>query len=98
MGTLTKRGLVVKISQETLAEGGSVELRNFGTLEVKLANPRVGRNPSQPGSRYVIPARAIVKFMPGAVLRRKVDKLTAAMVRGNSGAKQAATMRLCTDR
>ena len=68
MGTLTKRELVVKISNETgmvqhqvfdvvqktldsitdaLAQGDTVELRNFGVLEVKLTKPRVGRNPNQ---------------------------------------------------
>ena len=86
MGTLTKRELVVQISNETglvqhqvfdviqrtldhitdaLAQGDSVELRNFGVLEVRLTKPRVGRNPNQPGSSFVIPARATVKFKEG---------------------------------
>ena len=30
---------------EILAKGGKVELRNFGMFEVKIAKPRVGRNP-----------------------------------------------------
>ena len=97
MGTLTKRELVVKISNETglvqhqvfdvvqrtldhitdaLAQGDTVELRNFGILEVKLTKPRVGRNPNQPGSSFVIPPRATVKFKAGKVMRQRVEKLS----------------------
>lgn len=102
MGTLTKRELVVKISNETglvqhqvfdvvqktldhitdaLAEGNTVELRNFGVLEVKLTKPRVGRNPNQPGSSFIIPARATVKFKSGKVMQQKVSKLSAVLKR-----------------
>ena len=102
MGTLTKRELVVKISNETglvqhqvfevvqrtldhitdaLAQGDTVELRNFGILEVKLTKPRVGRNPNQPGSSFVIPARATVKFKSGKIMRQKVAKLSATLKR-----------------
>jgi nucleoid DNA-binding protein len=102
MGTLTKRELVVKISNETglvqhqvfdvvqktldhitdaLAHGDTVELRNFGILEVKLTKPRVGRNPNQPGSSFVIPARATVKFKSGKIMRQKVAKLSATLKR-----------------
>lgn len=102
MGTLTKRDLVVQISNETglvqhqvfevvqktldhitdaLAKGDTVELRNFGVLEVRLTKPRVGRNPNKPGSSYPIPARATVKFKSGKIMRQKVAKLSAAMKR-----------------
>ena len=106
MGTLTKRDLVVKISNETwqvqhhvfevvqktldhitdaLAEGDNVELRNFGVLEVKLTKPRVGRNPNKPGSSFVIPARATVKFKAGKIMRQKVSKLSAVLKREAGG-------------
>ena len=102
MGTLTKRELVVKISNETglvqhqvfdvvqrtldhitdaLAQGDTVELRNFGVLEVRLTKPRVGRNPNQPGSSFVIPPRATVKFKSGKIMRQKVAKLSAELKR-----------------
>ena len=102
MGTLTKRDLVVKISNETgqvqnqvfqvvqktldhiidaLAQGDTVELRNFGVLEVRLTKPRVGRNPNEPGSSYPIPARATVKFKSGKIMRPRVAQLSAAMKR-----------------
>ncbi len=105
MPTLTKRDLVVKISNETglvqhqvldvvqktldyitdaLASGDVVELRNFGILEVKLTKQRVGRNPNVPGSQFIIPARATVKFKSGKIMRQRVEKLSAVMKRGKA--------------
>lgn len=102
MGTLTKRELVVTISNETglvqhqvfdvvqktldhltdaLAKGDNVELRNFGVFEVRLTKARVGRNPNKPGSSFVIPPRATVKFKSGKIMRQKVSKLSAEMKR-----------------
>lgn len=102
MATLTKRELVVTISNETglvqhqvfdvvqrtldhitdaLAKGNNVEIRNFGVFEVRLTKARVGRNPNQPGSSFVIPPRATVKFKSGKIMRQKVSKLSAEMKR-----------------
>lgn len=102
MPSLTKRDLVVQISNETgmvqhqvlevvqrtldhitsaLAEGNVVELRNFGVFEVKLTKQRIGRNPNVPGSQFIIPPRATVKFKSGKVMKQRVEKLSAAMKR-----------------
>ena len=102
MATLTKRELVVTISNETglvqhqvfdvvqrtldhitdsLAKGNTVEIRNFGVFEVRLTKARVGRNPNIPGSSFVIPPRATVKFKSGKIMRQKVSKLSAEMKR-----------------
>ena len=70
---------------DALAVGETVELRNFGILEVKLSKPRVGRNPNQPGSHFAIPPTARVKFKSGKNMRQKVAKLSATMKR-DSGA------------
>ncbi len=93
MPNLTKRDMVVKISNEaevtqqeafaviqkalelitdSLADGQTVELRNFGVFEVRLTKPRVGRNPNKPDKDVVIPARATVKFKPGKIMRQRV--------------------------
>ncbi len=95
--TLTKRDLVVRISEETgliqvqvfdvvqktldyiaeaLAQGGKVELRNFGVFDVKIRKSRVGRNPNRPDIDVPIPARAMVKFKAGKEMRAEVLKLT----------------------
>lgn len=97
MAHLTKRDMVVRISNETglvqekvhdiiqrtldhltegLAQGQSIELRNFGVFEVKLRKARIGRNPNRPEHDVPIPARAVVKFKAGKVLKAKVIQLS----------------------
>jgi nucleoid DNA-binding protein len=53
---------------DSLANNIAVELRNFGVFQPRLTKPRVGRNPNQPGSSFVIPPRAI--------MRQRVEKLS----------------------
>ncbi|NJK92088.1 MAG: integration host factor subunit beta [Blastochloris sp.] len=100
MANLTKRDLVVRISNETgmvqqdvlnviqrtldyltdsLADGNTVELRNFGVFEIKLRKARVGRNPNKPQSDVPIPPRAVVKFKPGKEMKAKVSQLSEKM-------------------
>lgn len=57
---------------DNLAEGNDVELRNFGVFEVRLTKAKVGRNPNKPEAEVQIPARAIVKFKPGKIMRQRV--------------------------
>jgi len=64
------------ILSESLAQGQTVELRNFGVFEVKLRKARVGRNPNAPENDVRIPPRAVVKFKPGKQLRAEVLKLS----------------------
>lgn len=98
MQSLTKRELVLKISEEkqnltqaeifsviqktfdhitnALAEGRNIELRNFGVFEVVLRKPKPGRNPKNPTVSVPIPARAVVKFVSGKIMRHRVLNLT----------------------
>src|SRR2546425_12574190 len=55
---------------DSLARNVAVELRNFGVFQPRLTKPRVGRNPNQPGSSFVIPPRATVKFKAREVMRQ----------------------------
>jgi len=57
---------------ECLAQGETVVMRNFGTLEVREMKAKVGRNPKNPSRDVIIPARAAVKFKPGKELKEKV--------------------------
>jgi hypothetical protein len=54
----------------------------------------VGRNPNQPGSSFVIPSRATVKFKAGKIMRQRVEKLSREMKeaaeRQANGAPQAS--------
>lgn len=98
MQNLTKRELVLKISEEkqnltqaeifsviqktfdhitnALAEGRNIELRNFGVFEVVLRKSKPGRNPKNPTVSVPIPARAVVKFASGKMMRGRVLELT----------------------
>lgn len=65
---------------KALANGEKVELRNFGIFEVRVRRARKGRNPSVPGSEVLIPARAVVKFKAGRVMRLGVGKIAPKLV------------------
>lgn len=111
MANVTKRNLVVQISDQTgltqnqifdvlqlfidnvtshLAQNSDVVLRNFGTFEIRVTKPKVGRNPNNPEKSVPIPARAIVKFKPGKELKEKVLQLLPSLKKAKS-AKPAKT-------
>jgi len=102
MATLTKREIVIQISNEsgmtqkdvltvvqrtlnviadTLANGDSVEIRNFGVFDVRLTKSKVGRNPKVPNSEVKIPPAATVKFKTGKLLKERLEKLTPSLKR-----------------
>ncbi len=98
MATITKRELVIKITDklgskgleitqqdvleivqtlidevtDSLAQGDTVVMRNFGAFQVREMKAKVGRNPKDPTKDVVIPARAAVKFKPGKEMKDKV--------------------------
>ncbi|MEM1085447.1 MAG: HU family DNA-binding protein [Verrucomicrobiota bacterium] len=105
MSTVTKRELVVKISNETgltqqqvfdviqktldsitdsLSNGDTVVMRNFGAFQVVETKAKIGRNPKDPGKDVPIPARAVVKFKPGKEMKEKVST-TLALLREREG-------------
>ena len=65
---------------EALAEGKTVELRDFGVFEVKLTKGRVGRNPRNPGHAVPIPPRPTVKFKVGKEMKKEVLKLSPVLM------------------
>src|SRR4030095_9917830 len=75
---------------DSLANNISVELRNFGVFLPRLTKPRIGRNPNQPGSSFVIPPRATVKFKAGKIMRQRVEKLSREL-------KEAAERKTSTE-
>lgn len=98
MATITKRELVLKITDklgsqglemtqqdvfdvvqtlideitESLAQGDTVVMRNFGAFQVREMKAKIGRNPKDPDKDVPIPARAAVKFKPGKEMKEKV--------------------------
>jgi len=57
---------------ESLAQGDTVVMRNFGAFKVRETKAKIGRNPKNPGKDVHIPARAAVKFKPGKEMKEKV--------------------------
>ena len=57
---------------ETLSQGESIEIRGFGSFEVRLREPRIAHNPKT-GERVDLPARKVVHFKPGVELRNRVN-------------------------
>src|SRR5256885_8264215 len=78
---------------DSLANNVPVELRNFGIFQPRLTKPRVGRNPNQPGSSFVIPSRATVKFKAGKVMRQRVEKLSRELKEAAAKKTPAAATR-----
>jgi DNA-binding protein HU-beta len=56
---------------EALKKGDRVTLVGFGSFDVRKRAARKGRNP-RTGGTLNIPAKRVVKFRPGADLRKKV--------------------------
>jgi DNA-binding protein HU-beta/integration host factor subunit alpha len=57
---------------ESLAQGDTVVMRNFGAFQVREMKAKIGRNPKNPSKDVKIPARAAVKFKPGKEMKEKV--------------------------
>jgi DNA-binding protein HU-beta/integration host factor subunit alpha len=75
---------------DALADGATVELRNFGVFEVKVRKAKIGRNPNQPEIEVPIPNRAVVKFKPGREMRDVVVKLSPGTLAKSTAPKLKA--------
>ncbi len=60
--------------EETLQEGGKVQLVGFGTFEVRERKARTGRNPRNPGQVIEIPASKAPVFKAGKSLKETINK------------------------
>ena len=58
---------------EALARGEGIELRGFGTLEVRHRKARKARNP-RTGEPVEVPARAVAVFRPSRDLKSRVER------------------------
>ncbi len=62
----------MKVTSNALKKGGRVALVGFGSFSVVKRSARTGRNP-QTGKEIKIAAKKVVKFVPGAELKGKVQ-------------------------
>ncbi len=56
----------------TLAKGGRVEIRGFGSFSIGHLAPRIGRNPRS-GARVEVPGKRTVRFKAGSDLKTGVN-------------------------
>ena len=56
---------------DSLSQGSTVELRNFGVFKVKSRKARIGRNPKT-GQSVPVPPKKAVAFKPGLIMKQKV--------------------------
>lgn len=57
--------------KEALRKGERVTLSGFGSFEVKVRNPRKGRNPKT-GEEVAIPSKKRLKFNPSKSFRESI--------------------------
>ena len=58
--------------ENTLVQGGRIEIRGFGSFDLKHRPPRIARNPKS-GEAVHLPARVAIHFKPGKEMRDRVD-------------------------
>ena len=64
---------VFELIFKNLASGKEFSIRGFGVFKTEDRAPRKGRNP-RTGEAIEIPARRVVKFVPGKALREYVQE------------------------
>jgi integration host factor subunit beta len=57
---------------QSLADGGRVELRGFGTFSTRDRSPRKGRNP-RTGASVEVPSKRVPYFKPGKEVRERLN-------------------------
>ena len=58
---------------ESLASGGRIEIRGFGSFSLHHRSGRIGRNPKT-GTPVSLPAKHVPHFKPGKKLRERVNR------------------------
>jgi len=56
----------------TLAQGERIEIRGFGSFDLRHRPPRLARNPKT-GEAISLPAKVGIHFKPGREMRNRVD-------------------------
>ena len=57
---------------QTLASGGRIEIRGFGSFSLHFRPPRTGRNPKT-GESVTLSGKYVPHFKPGKELRERVN-------------------------
>ena len=76
---LTQRGVelaiktMIEAMSQTLATGGRIEIRGFGSFSLHYHSPRVGRNPKT-GQSVDLTGKYVPHFKPGKELRERLNE------------------------
>ena len=60
--------------ENALVQGERIEIRGFGSFDIKHRPPRIARNPKS-GEAVHLPAKVAIHFKPGSATRSRVQKL-----------------------
>jgi integration host factor subunit beta len=63
---------ILKLMVDALDAGDRIEIRGFGSFDLRQRDPRVGRNPKT-GEVVNLPAKVAAHFKPGKELRDRVN-------------------------
>lgn len=83
MKTLSRREVEVIVDTifnqmtQALAKGDRIEIRGFGSFEVRTREPRQGRNPKT-GATVYVNTRKVPFFKVGKELRERVNQIQTA--------------------
>ena len=58
---------------DSLAKGGRIEIRGFGSFSLNFRAPRKGRNPKT-GETVFVPGKYVPHFKAGKEMRERVDQ------------------------
>ena len=70
---------------EALQSGNRIELRGFGTFEVRVRGPRPGRNPKS-GTKVSLGIRKVPFFKAGKELKEKINGQQVIRIPGGGSA------------
>ena len=65
--------LIVSALIDALGHGRRIELREFGSFKLRQRNARKARNPKT-GDAVYVPAKPMIYFRPGMVLKQRILK------------------------
>ncbi|CAA0100572.1 Integration host factor subunit beta [BD1-7 clade bacterium] len=63
---------IIESMSETLADGGRIEIRGFGSFSLHYRAPRKGRNPKT-GDAVDLEGKSVPHFKPGKEMRERVN-------------------------
>ena len=64
--------VILDAMSDSLAAGGRIEIRGFGSFALSYRPPRLGLNPKS-GAKVQVPAKHVPHFKAGLELRLRVD-------------------------